>query len=351
LEPAGLPPAEAAAEAVPPGGASISPDFPGQWKAPEPPPEAVVESPPQGGLKKGAPLEATSEAGSEGGARVRNADMKLGEPSPANLPEHGDTCGACEGESVPTASKVLEEPEGGFTESVGAKPEEQQGVAAVRPPPTRTPEQLARAAELKKRIEAYPFGGRFKNVPFRELTYYRQEEIPPDYLKGYQGMADFIWDVDRPIERIQELESRVVERVAQTGVTKDVALEQELTESEARHGFKPAIDLEPRSYTDDEFAAMLRDGALFRDQNFTDSNLHGVQTHRMQMWAVSREMELNPEAFGPRSASELYAGMGRYAPQSNALWGDMFDSAAQHTSFGGVYSSNADLFPGLPSGM
>ena len=67
-------------------------------------------------------------------------------------------------------------------------------------------------------------------------------------------------------------------------------------------GFKPATILENKSYSETDWWAMLREGALFNDVVFNKGAVsgrerHGEYTHRIQWYAVLREIELNPKRF------------------------------------------------------
>jgi hypothetical protein len=55
----------------------------------------------------------------EGSAWARNENMKLGEPSPAELPSYGDECTTCRDATPPTASEALASPVEGATDTPG----------------------------------------------------------------------------------------------------------------------------------------------------------------------------------------------------------------------------------------
>lgn len=225
-------------------------------------------------------------------------------------------------------------------------------VAAVVQPAERTAEELARANAALARTEPPP--GHYSPLAPEIGGYHRAETLTPTQRAGYEGISSYMYDPARPIARTQELERAVQRRVAETGVSTAEALEAELSAAEAKAGFKPALDLEPRPYTDTEWAKMLSDGALFRDVNFADSPHHGVQTHRVQWWGLVRDMELNPANYGGASAVELYQGIGTAQVGSGpaALWAKLFDTGIDyHPSFGGFYLANQDLFPGLAGGL
>lgn len=133
---------------------------------------------------------------------------------------------------------------------------------------------------------------------------------------------------------MQSLEAEVMELAARRKILPQEALEQVLRRGEQAGGFKPAVKLEPRAYTDAEFHDMLQKGSLFQDPTFLNK-AHGVQTHRIQWNLVMRDMELNPKAYALPDGSmprpvDLFTTMGTdsftASVQGKTVWGTLFDS-------------------------
>ena len=211
--------------------------------------------------------------------------------------------------------------------------------------PLRTPEQLQRAQQLEeigRQAEATTV-----NVPVRSLQ--NAGNASPETVARLQTLMDTTQNTPLMVERVQELEARVQARVAAQGGTPAQALEAELSAMEARHGFGPAIDLEPRLYGDQEWRDMLSGGRPFRDSFFGDVGEHGVNTHRMQYWAVMRDMEVNPAKWGSTNPVELLSTVGTSNIGSmNSLWVQMFDSFDTTSTASAVFFARyAHLFPGF----
>lgn len=127
-------------------------------------------------------------------------------------------------------------------------------------------------------------------------------------------------------EHMQALELEVMTRNVETNLPVTETFQQVLSRWENAHGFKPAIDLEPRVYTGKEFRAMMREGALPKDPGLRDPfhlgagydrlefAQHGYDTHRVQWHVVMRDMRLNPEYYTSLGetplAGELYKFLG-----------------------------------------
>ena len=215
-----------------------------------------------------------------------------------------------------------------------------------------TAEQLARVEAAVLRTE--PPVGHYTPMKPEVRNFGNAETLTAAEKAGFEGVADFMWDVARPITRTQELDNLVAQRAASNGISNAQALEIELAAMESRAGFKRVIDLEARSYTDTEFAQMLAEGALFRDTAFANSVHHGVQTHRVQWWGVARDMELHPERYGNTRPVDLYRSIGtaNVGAGPAAMWARLFDTAVDyHPSFGGFYLRHQDLFPHLAGGL
>lgn len=217
----------------------------------------------------------------------------------------------------------------------------------VDPPFVRNAEELERARLAIQATEVptgyYPL----EKPSIGQL--YNAESLSPSLRAGYQQLFDLTYDAPRMIERVQELERRVQTRVADTGVPTTQALELELAAMESRNGFRQAIDLEPKLYGDDEWKQLLASGTPFRDRYFDTSGVHGVNTHRIQYWAVMREMELNPQQWANVTPLELWTNIGTSNVGSGtSLWTKAFDTVDVYsTSYAGFFDKNAGLFPGL----
>jgi hypothetical protein len=129
------------------------------------------------------------------------------------------------------------------------------------------------------------------------------------------------------------LEAEVTQMAASQNISRQAALETILSRGEKAGGFKPAIDLENRSYTPAEFNDMLRQGSLFRDGYFAGKP-HAAQTHRVQWDFIMRDMKLNPQKYARADGSiprpvDLLTTMGDPAFTSRLkgdMWSTLFDS-------------------------
>jgi hypothetical protein len=151
--------------------------------------------------------------------------------------------------------------------------------------------------------------------------------VPERTAQAFREAAAFMDDPKRVIPRLQELESDVLARSRSTVDP----LEAALSEMETKKGFAPARDVK-QQLLPDEFSQHLRDGVPIRDVAFKGTS-HEVNTHRAQWWALSREMECNPAAFGHMSPLELYRSYGEYwrpvgsRTKQLVLWDETFDSS------------------------
>jgi hypothetical protein len=133
--------------------------------------------------------------------------------------------------------------------------------------------------------------------------------LPARLVKGYEAIFQLLRSRQRFFELLQVLEASAYKRaLAELGREVDPKNDAQvlykhvlavLAEKEQQHGFKPAIDLEDKAYTQEEWMAMLANGAPFNDTVFLDryDSGHGLLSHRVQWYAVMLEKERNPAAF------------------------------------------------------
>lgn len=119
-------------------------------------------------------------------------------------------------------------------------------------------------------------------------------------------------------------------------VPRSEAQEAVLRAMEKRQGFAPTVrDLDGFA-TPEDWAAMLKSKEIFRDRFFGSGTSHGINNHRIQFYALGREIEANPERFkvGGRtlSASDIYALMAdsrnferSFDTGPRTLWQETFD--------------------------
>ncbi|MFA6239157.1 MAG: LirA/MavJ family T4SS effector [Bacteriovorax sp.] len=180
------------------------------------------------------------------------------------------------------------------------------------------------------------------------LKKYRPE-IPTDkpeikYATFYQGIVDLLNEPKVVYERVRDLEIEVLRRSnLRPDVDVNDLLDEVLEEIEKKHGFKKSIVLENKSYSADDWWTMLREGSLFNDITFTqavsntDRGGHGAYTHRIQWYAVLREIELNPARFQKGNkplpkAAEMFKHIGDKKMNANIvingkdMWFVLFDA-------------------------
>ncbi len=186
----------------------------------------------------------------------------------------------------------------------------------------------------------------FKQEVIPNIPQYAVKKIPENnklkYHSFYSGIRDFLDEPKKVFERVKDLEIEALRRKNKRPNDKmqDI-VEEILSEKEKKHGFKPTIDLENKAYNAQDWWAMLRDGALFNDTSFrSDAGVrsgHGELTHRIQWYAVMREIEVNPKRFRDGNnplpeTVEVYKFMGSldvnpsYQIESRDLWFTLFDA-------------------------
>jgi hypothetical protein len=132
--------------------------------------------------------------------------------------------------------------------------------------------------------------------------------IPKPLVQGLERIRTLLNDPVATQHGIELLEREVMYRSQLTGESAEAALDHVLSAWESKAGFKPVIDLKPRTLTGAEWNAMLRDGALFRDKVF-HNRAHGEQTHRIQWNVIIRQAAIHPESsavYRPRPSSDSW---------------------------------------------
>jgi GGDEF domain-containing protein len=190
------------------------------------------------------------------------------------------------------------------------------------------------------------------------------EGIPPRLNPSFKAIHDLFGDRYRAFRLMQAFEREVVARSKAEGESLDAAREGVLADWEARHGFKPVIELQDRVYEPHEWQAMLREGATFRDPTLSASggSRHGAETHRLQWHLVMRAMEADPAAFGKvGKASEIYKSLGEIdnskldwtetgvegKGKEKDLWFQLFDNFEQNWSSPEFLRPQHAYWPGL----
>lgn len=139
---------------------------------------------------------------------------------------------------------------------------------------------------------------------------------------------------------------------------REKAMEDVMGRLEAEHGFKSISDdgykpliLEDKSYSLNEWFEMLRKGHAFNDSGFlsgqgaadlgvylaeqSSRGGHGYYTHRIQWYAVMKDMDEFPAKYKNLSGSEVFKKlgdmdynkkMGQANSASDTLWQNLFDS-------------------------
>ncbi len=186
----------------------------------------------------------------------------------------------------------------------------------------------------------------FKEEVLPKIPTYKIKKLPKNeklkYHSFYSGIRDFLDEPKKVFERVKDLEIEALRRKNKRPDDKmqDI-IEEILSEKEKKHGFKPSINLENKSYSAEDWWAMLREGALFNDTSFRSGegvrSGHGELTHRIQWYAVMREIEINPKRFKDGNKSlpptvEVYKFLGSldinpsYKVESNDMWFILFDA-------------------------
>lgn len=157
----------------------------------------------------------------------------------------------------------------------------------------------------------------------------------------YKGIAQLFSEPETTFSHFQAFEAEVLQREL-TGVSRNNAVEQVLTEWETRFGHPEAFTVTPEegALSQSEWFERLRTGGLPRDLVFTPGSFHGIQTHRIQWNVVLREAARNPQRFGATSVDQLnmpdvVRTMGSEEvhknltiEESDDLWTILFDSFA-----------------------
>jgi hypothetical protein len=239
-------------------------------------------------------------------------------------------------------------------------------ISTPLPPEPAAPAELA-PAELAALLEKAPDRAReFARVQFEQDMVKTPDGLPERYQPGVEAIRRLLGDQQRVTRLMQDLETEIILRSQKSGEPLEISREKVLTEWEARNGFKPAVDLPGKTYDTDEWRAMLREGAMFKDTVFKDvlrqGFRHGYETHRVQWNLVMREMAARPESFGNvASASELFKFTGAVDDASlnwertglssksrnKTIWYQLFDSNEKNFSSPEFFRDQHRYFPGL----
>lgn len=104
-------------------------------------------------------------------------------------------------------------------------------------------------------------------------------------------------------------------------------LKHVLYASEQQHGFAPDVQRISGGLLDQgKFMGMLKEGRSFKDRSAPVD--HGEYTHRLQWYAISKDIEANPQLYSTKNSSDLYRGLAeRYERGQTAKynWKSLFD--------------------------
>jgi hypothetical protein len=187
--------------------------------------------------------------------------------------------------------------------------------------------------------------------------------LPSDFVGPLETLRSLMRNNKQVFELVQQLEADVIQRAQERKIENFSALEEVLAEYEQKGGFKPAIDLEARAYTANQFMSMLAEGATFRDTVFTNTNrvggsAHGRDTHRIQLNVMMRHMNLNPELYNGKTPVEMFKILGDVklyeklnwddtGRSGNSTWSPFFDSFESNFSCPEWLRNKHDYWPGL----
>lgn len=186
----------------------------------------------------------------------------------------------------------------------------------------------------------------FKDEVLPNIPKYNVKKLPKDdklkFHTFYSAVRDFLDEPKKVFQRVKDLEIEAIRRKnANPDMEMPKIVEEILSEMETKHGFKKAVDLEDKAYSADDWWTMLRQGALFNDTSFRSAtdvrSGHGELTHRIQWYALMREIDLNPARFAANNEDlpatvEIYKFLGNkkinpsYKIDGNDLWFTLFDA-------------------------
>lgn len=139
----------------------------------------------------------------------------------------------------------------------------------------------------------------------------------PKFEQDYQRIHTLLQNKEEVMSHFQSLEG---------SLQKGVRLKDALYQTEQKHGFAPQIHRVDRLQSNEEFMGMVNERVLFKDRGAARD--HGENTHRLQWYAVAKDMETHPEHYTTTKASDLYQGLAeRYqqGQRSKYHWMSLFD--------------------------
>jgi hypothetical protein len=107
-------------------------------------------------------------------------------------------------------------------------------------------------------------------------------------------------------------------------------LKDVLYQTEQDHGFAEPVHRIDGLLDSGEFMGMVKAGLMFKDRGAARD--HGENSHRLQWYAVAKDMEANPDRYNTTKASDLYkdlAGPYEQGQEGEFKWDTLFDHTQQ----------------------
>ena len=175
------------------------------------------------------------------------------------------------------------------------------------------------------------------------------------YDRIFAQLGAFLEDKNRMFKYFKELEETLIARYGSLEQVPSDALERLLTEKETALGFNSApVDVNAEAGVGpviligtipaETFLQRLISNGVTRSDPGFDS--HGSLSHRLQWYAIARELAENPQAYDNVSAMELYQAIPRYGrfgyQNSFSLWDILVDAIPEG-------DRRAEEYPGFPA--